>query len=67
MASQRIDEVADQCFDAERFKQLYVLVEDMEPFERYCPGGYHPARIGDRLSDRYQIVHKLGFGSSSTT
>lgn len=27
---------------------------------------YYPARIGDVLSSRYQIVGKLGFGNSST-
>lgn len=27
---------------------------------------YYPARIGDVLSSRYQIVGKLGFGKSST-
>ncbi|KAF8542412.1 kinase-like domain-containing protein [Trichophaea hybrida] len=38
-----------------------------EPIERYCPGGYHPVYIDDRLDDgRYQIVQKLGWGSFST-
>ncbi|KAH9988770.1 kinase-like domain-containing protein [Xylariaceae sp. FL0662B] len=41
-------------------------MEDMEELERYCPGGYHPILIGDRLNDRYQIVHKLGHGTFST-
>ena len=27
---------------------------------------YHPITIGDHLHDRYQIVHKLGFGDRST-
>ena len=27
---------------------------------------YYPARIGDVLSSRYQVVGKLGFGNSST-
>lgn len=27
---------------------------------------YYPARVGDILSSRYQVVGKLGFGNSST-
>ncbi|KAF2136517.1 uncharacterized protein K452DRAFT_237370 [Aplosporella prunicola CBS 121167] len=46
---------------------LYTPLEDIEPLERYRPGGYHPVRINDRLHSRYRIVHKLGFGSYSTT
>ncbi|KAK3937877.1 kinase-like domain-containing protein [Diplogelasinospora grovesii] len=33
----------------------------------YTPGGYHPLKISDRLHGRYRIVHKLGYGASSTT
>ncbi|KAI9733991.1 MAG: hypothetical protein M1834_002648 [Cirrosporium novae-zelandiae] len=34
---------------------------------RYRPGGYHPTYIGDKYLDgRYEVVHKLGHGSSST-
>lgn len=40
---------------------------DVENLEEYRPGGYHPAVIGDTFcSDRYTIVHKLGFGGYST-
>ncbi|KAE8379342.1 kinase-like domain-containing protein [Aspergillus bertholletiae] len=42
-------------------------IEDVENIGRYRPEGYHPIVIGDRLHDRYDIVHKLGFGSYSTT
>jgi serine/threonine-protein kinase SRPK3 len=45
----------------------YIPLEDVERLERYRPGGYHPVLIGDSLHDRYHIVHKLGFGSYSTT
>ncbi|KAI1426322.1 kinase-like domain-containing protein [Xylaria sp. FL1777] len=45
---------------------LYNHVEDVERLDLYCKGGYHPINIGDRLHDRYRIVHKLGFGSNST-
>lgn len=42
-------------------------LEDIEKPERYRPGGYHPIAIRDRLSDRYDVVYKLGFGTYSTT
>lgn len=41
----------------------YVPLEDIEKPERYCPRGYRPMAIGDNLSDRYDVVHKLGFGA----
>ncbi|PYH33037.1 kinase-like protein [Aspergillus neoniger CBS 115656] len=44
----------------------YMPIEDVEKFERYRPGGYHPTTIGEWLNDRYRIVHKLGFGAYST-
>lgn len=47
---------------------MYEPIEDIEPFERYASGGYYPVRIGDQFSSsRYHIVHKLGYGTSSTT
>ncbi|KAI1109301.1 kinase-like protein [Nemania sp. NC0429] len=45
----------------------FAYIEDGEPPERYRPGGYHPLSLGDILHHRYHIVHKLGFGSYSTT
>lgn len=37
-----------------------------EDLEKYRPGGYHPAIIGDEFLDgRYYIVHKLGSGGSA--
>ena len=45
----------------------YMPLEDIERPERYHPGGYHPIVIGDCLGDRYDVVHKLGFGTYSTT
>ncbi|KAL8840026.1 MAG: hypothetical protein Q9170_001510 [Blastenia crenularia] len=48
-------------------KSIYHWQEDVEYLERYNFGGYHPVQLSDRYSDgRYQIVHKLGFGSYST-
>jgi serine/threonine protein kinase len=47
---------------------MYESIEDIEPFERYTAGGYYPVQIGDQFcSSRYHIVHKLGYGTSSTT
>jgi serine/threonine protein kinase len=43
--------------------QLY----NVENVEEYRPGGYHPIVIGDLFADgRYRVIHKLGFGGSST-
>ncbi|OJJ43519.1 hypothetical protein ASPZODRAFT_154415 [Penicilliopsis zonata CBS 506.65] len=48
-------------------KSRYKFVEDVEDLERYCPGGYHPLKIGDDLDNgRYRVVDKLGFGGYST-
>lgn len=41
-------------------------IDDVERPDYYRPGGYHPIKIGERLRDRYAIVHKLGSGSYST-
>lgn len=41
-------------------------VLDEERFEHFKQGKYYPANIGDVLSSRYQIVGKLGFGTTST-
>ena len=46
---------------------LYRPIEDVERFEYYEPGGYHPVKVGDVLHNRYRVVHKLGHGSYSTT
>ncbi|KAJ2921431.1 hypothetical protein H1R20_g15666, partial [Candolleomyces eurysporus] len=42
-------------------------LDEVEDVERYRPGGFHPVTIGDTLGGgRYRILHKLGFGGSST-
>ncbi|PLN79814.1 protein kinase-like protein [Aspergillus taichungensis] len=38
--------------------------EENTPY--YDPRLFYPARVGDVLSDRYQLAAKLGYGSSST-
>lgn len=45
---------------------LYEPIEDVERMEYYQAGGYHPVTIGDRLNDRYRVIHKLGHGTYST-
>ncbi|KAN0070215.1 Protein kinase-like domain containing protein [Elaphomyces granulatus] len=45
---------------------VYRPIDDVESINMYRPGGYHPITIGDHLHDRYQIMHKLGFGPRST-
>ncbi|KAI1916494.1 hypothetical protein LOZ61_001151 [Ophidiomyces ophidiicola] len=45
----------------------YEFIEDCEPLERYCSGGFCPIMIGDTLGDgRYSVIQNLGFGGSST-
>lgn len=45
---------------------LYPASYD-EDQQQYLPGGYLPVSIGDQLKNgRYQILHKLGYGYSST-
>lgn len=41
--------------------------DDVEKLERHRPGWYHPTATGKRLHSRYDIVHKLDFGTYSTT
>lgn len=41
-----------------------VLEEEM--FSDYSTGRYYPVNIGEVLESRYQVVGKLGFGTTST-
>jgi hypothetical protein len=41
-----------------------VVEEERLPF--YCRDEYYPMRIGAVIKDRYQVVAKLGYGTSST-
>lgn len=39
-------------------------LENVENREHYRAGRYHPTQIGDKYhSERYQTIHKLGYGS----
>ncbi|KAF7800097.1 hypothetical protein EIP86_011341 [Pleurotus ostreatoroseus] len=43
------------------------LLDDIEDVEAYRAGGFHPVSIGDYFAQgRYRILHKLGYGGSST-
>ncbi|KAJ3522407.1 hypothetical protein NMY22_g11900 [Coprinellus aureogranulatus] len=45
----------------------FSLLENVENLESYAGDGHRPSRIGDTPSNgRYTILHKLGFGGSST-
>jgi len=49
------------------FRVRYPRLDNIEDLEKYRPGGYHPVSIGDVFAKgRYKVVHKLGFGGSST-
>lgn len=42
-------------------------LDHVEDLEEYRPGGLHPVAVGDTFaSGRYQVLHKLGFGGTST-
>lgn len=42
-------------------------LEHSEESYDYCPGGLHPIHIEDSLEfGSYKVIHKLGYGSSST-
>lgn len=49
--------------DTTRTYKLGQYTEDVEDLDGYCVGGYHPVSLGDILNGRYEIIHKLGFGS----
>lgn len=44
----------------------YTIGVPAEDMSKYCPGGYHPVYLRERLHNRYEVLHKLGFGSFST-
>ncbi|KAI5795810.1 protein kinase [Geopyxis carbonaria] len=41
-------------------------LDTVEDPEQYRPHGLHPVHLGDILSKRYKIIHKLGHGGFST-
>jgi serine/threonine-protein kinase SRPK3 len=48
-------------------EDVYIPDIDLENFEDYAVGGFHPTVIGDTFHNgRYEVAHKLGFGGFST-
>jgi len=48
-------------------RYLFSDFDSIEDVEMYKPGGFHPVSIGDVFSNgRYKVLHKLGYGGSST-
>lgn len=48
-------------------EDVYIPEIDLEDFEGYTIGGYHPTNVGDTFHNgRYEFIHKLGFGGYST-
>ncbi|KAI1338950.1 kinase-like protein [Xylariaceae sp. FL0016] len=41
-------------------------MDEVEDIEKYRPGGLAPLTIGDVLANRFQIIHKLGYGGIAT-
>ncbi|KAF6836955.1 protein kinase domain-containing protein [Colletotrichum plurivorum] len=46
--------------------EVYIPEVDVEDFENYRIGGYHPTVVGETLHNRYEVIHKLDFGGYST-
>jgi hypothetical protein len=44
----------------------YGYIYGVKNLSDYQRGGYHPVYINHRLAKRYQMVHKLGYGTFST-
>ncbi|KAJ7074408.1 kinase-like domain-containing protein [Mycena amicta] len=52
---------------ADELRFIPSRLDDVESAEEYRRGGLHPILIGDKFAEgRYKILHKLGFGGSST-
>lgn len=50
-------------YEAERDGPYHCCGLSAEPLAQYRNGGYHPVHLGDTmLGQRYEIVHKLGWG-----
>jgi len=49
---------------ATRLDASQPIEEEKSPY--YNPGCFYPARLGEVLDGRYQIVTKLGYGSGSS-
>lgn len=52
------------CSNSVTIKAAQKIEEETIP--DYVASRYYPVRLGEILQDRYQIVGKLGYGTSST-
>ena len=43
-----------------------IITRHDVPDEDYVVGGYHPVAVGDVYDERYEVLHKLGWGVYST-
>jgi hypothetical protein len=54
-------------FPTNGFEQLSVKERiEEEDLPAYCAEKFYPVRLGDVFHAKYQVVAKLGFGTSST-
>jgi serine/threonine-protein kinase SRPK3 len=64
------DQIMFSSLDGPLTNELFRLpiTEELEDYEEYGPGGYHPVHLGDTLGNdhRYRVVHKLGSGEFAT-
>lgn len=61
------DQQAPRTFPSSGFTAIDSSVRlEEELIPNYKAQWYYPARIGEVLAEQYQIVGKLGYGSSST-
>lgn len=67
MASPHRSPSQPRTFPSTGFKLIdpSILIEE-ESIPNYKAQKYYPVRIGEVFNDRYQVVGKLGYGSSST-
>lgn len=42
------------------------LIVEEERFDKFHTGHYYPVNIGDVYASKYQVLGKLGFGTTST-
>lgn len=65
-STKRLDRLATMSTSShfERIDPSYLVEE--ETVSGYNPKHYYPVKLGEVLHERYKIIGKLGFGSSST-
>ena len=66
-SASRLRDIAPREFPTTGFTVIPAseTVEE-EHWPRYKPQSYYPVRIGDVLHSKYQVLYKLGYGTTST-